>query len=233
MGFFNGRGTMKHLLLSRTILDHPDVYSEMKKHLSQSDKVLVILYSFFDVWFPTEAHYQTYYDDQSDYVQKMKRQFALYQIDTIQFLNYYRDDKETRLKKISEATVLYFPGGAPDQMMKRFDQHQLIQPLKAFKGLTIGSSAGAMIHLKKPHLYKDDDYDKFQYIQGLGYLDGFDISVHYRRRNQQDKAIRRVVHEKHIDVYAIPDDGAMLIFDQHIQLLGTARKIMNKKGQFL
>lgn len=224
---------MKHLLLSRTILDHPDIYSEMKEHLKNHDKVLVLLYSFFDVWFPTASHYQAYYAEHNDYIQKMRRQFGRYDIHDVEFLNYYQDDKATRLKKISEATVLYFPGGAPDQMMKRFDQHQLIQPLKAFKGLTIGSSAGAMIHLKKPHLYKDDDYDKFQYIQGLGYVDGFDISVHYRRRNQQDKAIRRVVHEKHIDVYAIPDDGAIFIHNQHLKLLGSASKIMNQKGQFL
>lgn len=224
---------MKHLLLSRTILDHPDVYNEMKSHLSSKDKVLVLLYSFFDVWFPTPVHYHSYYGEQSIYVLKMKQQLSLYGIYDVTFLNYYSDDAATRLRKIKEATVLYFPGGAPDQMMKRLDQHQLIQSLKAFKGLTIGSSAGAMIHLKKPHLYKDDEYQKFQYMQGLGYLDGFDISVHYRRRNQQDKAVRRVVHEKHIDVYGIPDDGAIFIENTHIKLLGSASKIMNKNGQFL
>ncbi len=209
------------------------MYQLLSTHLTSKDKVLIILYSFFDNWFPTEAHYHEYYDETSDYVQKMKRQLSLYQVDHIEFLNYYKDTQESRLKKIDEATVIYFPGGAPDQMMKRLNQHQLIQPLKAFKGLTIGSSAGAMIHLKKPHLYKDDDYGKFQYIQGLGYLDGFDISVHYRRRNQQDKAIRRVVHERHIDIYAIPDDGALFIDNNNIKLLGSAKKIMNQKGQFL
>ena len=224
---------LKHLLLSRTILDHPDVYQLLSTHLTRQDKVLIILYSFFDSWFPTEAHYHDYYDEKGDYVQKMKRQLSLYHVDHVEFLNYYKETNESRTKKLHEATVLYFPGGAPDQMMKRLNQHQLIQPLKAFKGLTIGSSAGAMIHFKKPHLYKDDDYEKFQYIQGLGYIDGFDISVHYRRRNQQDKAIRRVVHERHIDVYAIPDDGAIFIHNNNIKLLGSAKKIMNKKGQFL
>ena len=51
--------------------------------------------------------------------------------------------------------------------------------------------------------------------------------------DQEDKAIGKVVHEKHIDVYGIPDDGAILMVNQNIYLLGTACKIMNKKGQFL
>ena len=224
---------MKHLLLSRSILDQPYIYDVMQHHIQKDDRVLVILYSFFDIWFSTEAQYQAYYHKDAEYVQKMQRQFSIYGVSEVSFLNYYADDETTRIEKIKHATILYFPGGAPDQMMKRFDQHQLVKPLKQFKGLTIGSSAGAMIHLKKPHLYKDDDYHKFQYIQGLGYMDGFDISVHYRRRNQQDKAIRRVVSERAIDIYAIPDDGGLFIHNQNIQLLGSASKIMNHKGKFL
>jgi len=220
---------MKRLLLSRTILDAPFVYETLKDHLSSKDTVLVILYSFFQMFLPTQKSYDDLYMVGGDYDEKIKRQFGLYGA-TIEYLNYYHDDPETRKSKIDRATVLFFPGGAPDEMLERLKEHQLIDQLKSFKGMTIGSSAGAMIQAKQTHIYKDHEYHKFSYFHGLGYIDQFDYIVHYRRRIQQKKAVKKVFREFPQDIYAIPDDGALFVENNVVTCLGHAKQIYNKKG---
>ena len=126
--------------------------------------------------------------------------------------------------------MLFFPGGSPDQMMDRLKKHDLIEKIKKFNGITIGSSAGAMIHLDKAHIYKDNDYKKFSYVKGLNFIKGFDFSVHYRRKVQQKKAIRKVWKEKPRDIYSIPDDGGLFYDQGEIHLLGSAKKIYDKSG---
>ncbi|MGA0351806.1 MAG: Type 1 glutamine amidotransferase-like domain-containing protein [Acholeplasmataceae bacterium] len=220
---------MKQLLLSRTILNQPFVHQTLKHHLGEEDKVLVILYSFFKMFLPTQEAYDELYATGGEYDKKIQSQFGLYGA-KVKYLNYYHDDEKTRLEKISHATVLFFPGGAPDEMLERFKEHDLIEPLITFKGMTIGSSAGAMIQAKQTHIYKDHEYFKFSYFHGLGYIEGFDYIVHYRRRIQQKKAVKKVFREYPQNIYAIPDDGALFVEDGHVTCLGNARQLYNKKG---
>lgn len=230
MAFFIG-GYMHQLLLSRTILDQPFIYEGLCPFLTSKDHVLVLLYSFFERFLPSKESYADLYRSGGDYDVKIRHQFGLYGA-SVEYLNYYEDDEKTRLEKIKRATVLFFPGGAPDEMLARFDEHQLTDLLKAFKGLTIGSSAGAMIQARRTHIYKDAEYPKFSYFQGLGYIEGFDYSVHYRRRIQQKKAIKKVFRESPQDIYAIPDDGALLVINGRVTCLGNARKLYTKKGVY-
>ena len=222
---------MQQLLLSRTILDQPFVYEGLRPYLTYKDHVLVLLYSFFERFLPTKEAYADLYRSGGAYDTKIRHQFGLYGA-SIEYLNYYEDDEKTRLEKIKRATVLFFPGGAPDEMLERFVEHQLIDVLKAFKGLTIGSSAGAMIQAKKTHIYKDAEYFKFSYFHGLGYVEGFDYIVHYRRRIQQKKAIKKVFREYPQDIYAIPDDGALLVTNGIVTCLGNAKQLYTKKGVY-
>jgi peptidase E len=222
---------MHQLLLSRTILDHPFIYNELRPYLTDQDHVLVLLYSFFERFLPSKEAYADLYRLGGEYDTKIRQQFGLYGA-SIEYLNYYEDDEKTRLEKIKRATVLFFPGGAPDEMLARFDEHHLTEHLKAFKGLTIGSSAGAMIQATRTHIYKDAEYPKFSYFHGLGYVLGFDFIVHYRRRIQQKKAVKKVFREHPQDIYAIPDDGALLIINGQLRCLGNARQIYSKKGVY-
>lgn len=222
---------MKQLLLSHTILDQPFIHQVLQAHLSSRDRVLVLLYSFFDRFLPTKEAYEKLYREGFEYDQKIKRQFGLYGAQ-VEYLNYYQDDASTRLEKLSRATVLFFPGGAPDEMLARLKEHHLIEPLQSFQGLIIGSSAGAMIQAKRTHIYKDHEYPKFSYFEGLGYISGFDYIVHYRRRIQQKKAIKKVFREYPQNIYAIPDDGALLVIDGKVTCLGSARQLYSKKGVF-
>ncbi len=220
---------MQHLLLSKTIVKSKYIHEFLKHYISSKDTILVVLYSFFTKWFKNKEMYQDYYKENSHYDNKIKLQFSSYGA-KIEYLNYYNDNEDTREKKINDATVLFFPGGSPDQMMDRLKKHNLIEKIKKFKGITIGSSAGAMIHLDKAHIYKDNDYKKFSYVKGLSFIKDFDFSVHYRRKIQQKKAIRKVWKEKPKDIYSIPDDGGLFYDQGEIHLLGSAKKIYDKNG---
>lgn len=220
---------MKHLLLSHTILDHPNIMPTLKKHLTHEDHVLVILYSFFEMWMPSIEAYDAYYAKGGKYDLKIHAQLSKYGA-SYEYLNFFHDDPKTRLEKLSKATVLFFPGGAPDEMLERLKVHELIDPIKSFQGLTIGSSAGAMIHAKRTHIYKDHEYPKFSFFDGLGWIDGFDFSVHYRRRIQQKKAIKKMFRTYPQEIYVIPDDGALFVEDGKVTCLGSAKKMYTKKG---
>ena len=221
---------MAHILLSRSILDQPHIHESCKQYLTKDEHVVIMLYSFFDMHFPNKESYLKYYEPNGIYDQKMRYMFLSYGITKISYVYYYDQDLETKKSLIHQATVLYFPGGAPDLMMKRFESHGLFDTITSFKGHTIGSSAGAMIHFQKTHIYKDKEYHKFQWLEGLRLIHHFDICVHYQRRIQQKKALRKVRRERHIPIYVIPDDGAIVVDGDTIILLGHANMYSNKKG---
>ena len=222
---------MKHILLSRSIIHRDYMVENLKEYLHVGDKVVVLLYSFFEQFMPNESQYKTYYQVNGEYDLKVRKIFEPYGIKDIHYIEYYDYNHNNKKKLISQANVLYFPGGAPDDMMKRLSEHGLIDSLKTFKGVTIGSSAGAMIHFKRYHIYKDKEYNRFSFKEGLGYLDNFDIVVHYNRKIQQKKAIRRVFKTYKIPIYVIPDDGAMIIDNSEIKLIKSAKLLVDKKGK--
>ena len=227
--FFIGR-VMAHILLSRSILDHTVIFKACETYIKKEDKVCVLLYSFFDAQLPSEQAYQDYYKKEGMYDLKIRKMFSAYGITDISYVHYYDDNKETRLKKIKEATILFFPGGAPDEMMTRIHAHGLKEVIQSFKGHTIGSSAGAMIHFNTYHIYKDNEYKKFQFCEGLGFIQGFDVCVHYKRKIQQHKALKKVRRTKHIDMYVLPDDSAIIVDEGQITCIGHAKKYSDKKG---
>jgi peptidase E len=222
---------MKHILLSRSIFDQDYMVDACKDILKKEDKVVVLLYSFFQRFMPSKAQYDAYYQPNGEYDLKVRKLFEPYGIHDISYIHYYDQDHAHKKMRIQQASVLYFPGGAPDEMMSRFDEHGLIDVLKAFKGVTIGSSAGAMIHLTRYHIYKDREYNKFSFQEGLGYVEGFDIVVHYNRKIQQKKAIRKVYKTYKTPLYVIPDDGGMIIEDNKIRCIASAKLLIDRKGK--
>ena len=119
-------------------------------------------------------------------MKKMIGSFSPYGIQesSIQWI-YYDTPTEEAIQMIKKSDILYFPGGAPDQMMERFKDKNLIQAIEEHQKIYIGSSAGAMIQFEDYHISADAEYPKFSYEKGLNLLKGFSIEVHYRRRKKQ------------------------------------------------
>ena len=223
---------MTHILLSRGILAEPYIHAHLKSYIQPSDKVAVVAFSFFKEHVQTQQDYDALYLKDGTYYQKMVDAFKPYGIQEkqISFLHYYNDDQQTLVKKINDASIIYFPGGAPDLLMERIHEKQLFSVIQNQQDkVIVGSSAGAMVQFDCFHISPDREYHKFQYLEGLGFLTGFGIEVHYRRRRKQKSSLRKVRRLKKIPLYAIPDEGALIIAHNQIKCI-KAYQLYNPKG---
>jgi len=223
---------MVNILLSRGILHHPHIFNEVKTYIKKTDHVVILAFSFFNHQFQNQDEYHLFYEKNGEYYQKMIDTFAPYGIteDQITWINYYKDTQESAIQKINQADIIYFPGGAPDLMMARIRTFGLKETIESFQKVYIGSSAGAMIQFQSYHISKDSDYPSFSYEEGLSLCVGFSIEVHYRRRIKQKSGMKKVFRAYQHPIYAIPDDGALLVSHGKIQTIGSAFMMYDKKG---
>lgn len=223
---------MNHILLSRGILASPKMIPFFKPYIHENDKVLIVALSHFSKHIDNEETYNSYYGKGGEYYQKMVDSFAPYGIkeSQIEWVNYFADNQKSAREKIKDADIIYLPGGSPDLMMLRIEAFGIKDALEAHQGLMIGSSAGAMIQMANYHISPDEDYPSFRYEKGLDLLKGFSIEVHYRRRKKQKAGLRKVNRAFREEIYAIPDDGAIIVTKEGINCLASARKIYEKKG---
>lgn len=218
---------MINILMSRSgALNATWAKDELNKHLKPKMKVVIVGFSFFNNL--DEVTYFNEYGQNSEYQLKLTNNFLEYGINDINWLYYYQQTKAEMVELINSADVLYFPGGAPDLMFERIKEKAILENLKNFKGIVIGSSAGAMIQLANYHISKDQEYFKFSFNEGLGYLDDFFIEVHYRRRRPQKSSMRKVRKTYKKPVYIIPDDGMIVVSDSQILTLGSAKLYYTK-----
>ncbi|MBN2300742.1 MAG: Type 1 glutamine amidotransferase-like domain-containing protein [Acholeplasmataceae bacterium] len=223
---------MINILMSRGLLADPNMISNLKPIIQSNHKVLIVALSHFPKHIYNEETYNLYYEKGGEYYQKMIDSFLPYDIkeSQIDWIHYFKDTPQSALKKIEKADILYFPGGSPDLMMKRIVAFGIKEAIEQHQKIYVGSSAGTMIQFGDYHISPDDDYKAFRYEKGLNLLSGFSIEVHYRRRKKQKAALRKVNRAFHHEIYAIPDDGALIVNENHIQTIGSAKKIYNKKG---
>ena len=191
-------------------------------------KVVIIGYSFFGDLL--EEEYFKMYGKDSEYAIKIAELFKAYDILNVNWVYYYNMDLTISKQLISEADIVYFPGGAPDLMMDRIIEKGLLDVLRKHNKIVIGSSAGSMIQLEMYHISKDNEYFKFSTHQGLGYINDFFIEVHYERRKPQKSSMRKMRKSYLKPVYIIPGDGVLVVNDNKVVTLNTARKYYDKNG---
>ena len=213
-----------NILLEGYDIQAPYLYETLKNYIKPAHKVAVIAFSFRDTRVKNASDWERLYGRETGYFYKgIVSGFSAYGIheDQITFLNYFTDTKESAKKKVDNADILYFLGGLPDRMMERIEKFELRETLMKHNGIVMGYSAGAVIQLAEYHLSPDHDYPAFGYYQGLPYLDGFYLEVHYGGRAEQDEAIRRVLAERNKPVYATSlMKGAIVVDNETIELLG-------------
>lgn len=224
---------MLHILLEGFDIDAPWLYPELQKHIRPWHTVAVVALSYRDSRVTTPAEWQALYGRENGrFYGGIVGGFAAYGIpqENISFLSDFTDTKRSAAQKVAAADIVYFLGGLPDRMMERIHLLELEGPLLRHTGLVMGYSAGAVIQLAEYHLSPDEDYPHFRYEQGLGYLDGFYLQVHYQGTETQKAAIRRVLSERGKTVYATAfQKGALLTDGQTIQLLGDVKVFRNEE----
>ena len=215
---------MIHVLAEGYDLDAPWLADELKGILRPGSRVTIVALSFRDAQVKSAQDWEALYGREGGrYTGALVDPLAAYGIgaDRVAFINCFADSKEAALAKIRRADVLYFPGGVPDRMMQRIEALGLADAMRAFEGVVLGYSAGAMIQLAEYHVSPDDDYPRFAYYGGLGRLSGFYYEPHYGDWQTQREAISRVLAERHAPVYATREGkGALIIEDGRIKTVG-------------
>lgn len=200
------------------------LYDELKKYIKPTYSVAVVAFSFRDNDITSITDWNLLYGKENGkFYAGITDGFASYGIPekNILFVNYFADTKESAVKKIEKADIVYFPGGLPDRMMDRIKEFELYDTLMKHDGIVMGYSAGAVIQLSEYHLSPDEDYSEFQYYNGLPYLNDFYVEVHYEGTDIQNDAIRRVIAERGKTVYATAlGSGAILVDNGNIKLIG-------------
>lgn len=209
---------MIHILMSRGIFGSPHVVEMAQSFVKPTDQVVIVALSFFEHQAPSQQAYHELYQAGSDYYQKLVASFLPYGIleNQIQWIDAYHDQKNSAIQKIQQADILYFPGGAPDQMMERIKKMGIQEAIENHKGLMIGSSAGTMIQFETYYISKDTDYQAFSYQKGLSLLKNFFVEVHYRRKRTQKRAMKRVFKDHRKPIITIPDDGFVIVTEDRI-----------------
>ncbi len=221
------RPIMVNVMLEGYDIDAAWLYDELKKYIKQTYSVAVIAFSFRDNCVKSIEDWNLLYSKENGkYYTSITAGFAAYGIPerNITFVNYFADTKESAAQKIAKADIIYFPGGLPDRMMDRIKEFELYDILKNHDGIVMGYSAGAVIQLSEYHLSPDDDYPEFQYYQGLPYLNGFYVEVHYEGTEIQNNAIQRVIAERGKPVYAtVSGAGAIIVDNGKMKLIGNVK----------
>ncbi len=218
---------MVHMLLEGFDIAAPWLYDDLKPYFHPEQKVAIVAFSFRDSRVKGAADWDAlYHPEQGRYYGGMVGGFLTYGIreENIRWINYFTDSKEKAARIISEADIVYFPGGLPDRMMERIDEFGLREVLMQHEGIVMGYSAGAVIQMAQYHLSPDEDYPDFAYYEGLPWLQGFYLEVHYENTPDQNRAIQRVLREKEQTVYATAlGRGALLVDNGQLRLLGDVK----------
>lgn len=214
---------MIHVLLNLSNFDEPWAYGAMENILSPSSKVTILPLSYSEGWITDGEEWKENYGKGTDGYEELVRPFRAFGIKdrNIRWVNYYEDDEESASRKIREADVLFFTGGYPDWMLQRMYDLGITEEVMRFDGVMIGTSAGAMIQLDTFHLTPEDDYE-FQYYEGLGFLSGFDLEVHYEEDLRHVEAIIRTLEDTGNPVIVCPNEGGVIIGENMFELLGQA-----------
>lgn len=211
-----------HVLMNTSMIDENWCYHVLKKYIRPSDEVCVFALSFFDDTRNVEDWNKQYAPGQGIWYRANTDVFFRYGIkkEQIHWVNYFNDSRVTIIQKVLSSNIILFTGGAPDLMMKRIKELKLKKILKNYQGLMIGYSAGAMIQLNEYHITPDEDYPEFKYLNGLGCIDDFKVEVHYHASKIQKESIERVQKEKGQTVYALYEDGGLIVNSRKIELFG-------------
>lgn len=141
----------------------------------------------------------------------------------VALVNWFHDTPQSAREKMERSDLLFFTGGWPDHMMSRLRQWELTELVEHFDGIVMGASAGAMVQMREYHITPDADYASFGYYHGMSILDRFYIEVHYRETELQHQSIARVRRERGKPVYAMYDDGGLLVEGDCISVMGRMR----------
>jgi peptidase E len=118
-------------------------------------------------------------------------------------------------EKIRSADLIYLTGGQASILLERAEKMRLETPLKNFRGVIVGRSAGALALCN--HCVTTQRYSqKIKLVKGLG-LAPIALKAHYIA--EDDQTLQRFSHKT--PIYAVPKDSALIYQDGKLSAAGN------------
>ena len=133
-------------------------------------------------------------------------------------------------KNIEASDVLVLTGGNPEMLCNKAKEFGLLNVIKNYNKIVIGSSAGAELQLKDYFITaKNNYYKKFDWYKGFGIIDNpFFMDVHSIEDDKYLKQFQEISQIKQKDIYAIFDSGA-IIYNRKTNKVETFGKVLKFK----
>ena len=217
---------MVNILSSSAVYSAPWCREELQPFFHDTTKVLIIPFSFHEETDTSEKLQELYDPEYGKYYSFVTTPLIELGVkaQNITFLDYFDRNTGKALEEIAKSDVIYFTGGLPDKMVERIIDYGIMDALKAYEGVVMGFSAGAMVQLEEYHITPDNDYPDYCECRGIGYVKAIDIEVHFVRSEEQLKGIDRAIQSFGKKVYAIAEDGLLLVQDGEIKCIGNVEE---------
>lgn len=135
------------------------------------------------------------------------------------------------LNHIDNSDIVFLLGGRTIPQLEWCKQPSINEALQNYKGIFIGTSAGALNLCKKSIITKDRGYSETLIFDGLNIADGINIEVHYDEKNEEkDMELRKLIEKGFDCIYAIPEGCALVKDSKNINYLGSAPLTMYVKN---
>jgi len=199
---------------------------ELKQYIKKGDKVVVVAFSFRDSEIANEREWDRFYGAKGYLSTAIEKSFKSYGIprENIEYIDYFRDTPASAMRKLQNAEIVYFPGGVqsrrgePDRIMTRAIEFEIFSAIENHRGVVIGFGAGAQVQLANYHILKKGR--RMSPSLGFRFADGFDVMPGYTNEDSQNYFIKRVVTETGSPVYAIGDEGALIVNNGTMSVVG-------------
>lgn len=214
---------MVNILSSSAIYSASWCKEELQPFFHDTTKVLIIPFSFRDDVDTSEKLQELYDPEYGKYYSFVTTPLVELGVkaQNITFLDYFDRNTRKALEEIAQSDVIYFTGGLPDKMVERIIDYGIMDALKTYDGVVMGFSAGAMVQLEEYHITPDKDYPDYCECKGIGYVKAIDIEVHFVKSEAQLQGINKAIGSFGHKVYAIAEDGLLLVQDGEIQCIGN------------
>ena len=119
-------------------------------------------------------------------------------------------------KLLADNTIVYLPGGYPENIVKILKELKLTEVIKQCK-IVVGESAGSMFWSRKYFVYPDQDYPKYRCYRGIKMIKKFVIIPHYNKEDRlMEKRILRSTYKfkrLHKETVYLVEDGGWVWYD--------------------
>lgn len=201
---------MYSVFFSKIQIGFPIIKQRLKKIIKSNHKVVIIPWSFA---IETDQNGLENY-----FITKIKDKYVPLLLElgiqekNIKYLNCYSDNLKYMQDLIKNSDILVLTGGNPEMFYNKVVSCKLLDTIKKYNNIIIGSSAGAELQLKDYFITeKNNYYKKFDWYKGFGIINNpFYLDVHSINDANYLDQFRRISDDKKKTVYAIFDDGVIL-----------------------